>query len=73
VFVCWVVLPCSAVVGYQHSEVHAASIFTLNMEAAWTYVKEVSYHSTTPCHNPDDFNLKHHHWGSLETRSFTSD
>jgi hypothetical protein len=33
--VVWVVTPCSVVVGYQRSEVHAASIFTLKVEAAW--------------------------------------
>jgi hypothetical protein len=33
----WVLTPCCVVVGYQpFREVHAASIFRVKMEAAWT-------------------------------------
>jgi hypothetical protein len=32
----WVVMPCSNVAGTNILEVHAASIFKVKMEAAWT-------------------------------------
>jgi hypothetical protein len=43
----WVVMPCNAVIGYQHSEVHATSICGVKMEATWSSKTLVSYYNTT--------------------------
>jgi hypothetical protein len=43
----WVVMPCSIVVGTIISEIHAASIYEMKMEAEWTFETLVS---TTSLH-----------------------
>jgi len=38
------------------------------MEAAWISETLVSYHKTTPRHNPEELDLEHHGSESLKTR-----
>jgi hypothetical protein len=44
--VCWVLTPCSVVLGTNVSEVHAASV-TLKKEEVWSFETLVFYHITT--------------------------
>jgi hypothetical protein len=46
------------------SEDHAASIFRMKMEAAW------SYHSTARRHNPEDFDLYVHCFENIKSLDF---
>jgi hypothetical protein len=48
----WVVMPCSVVVIY-----HAASIFRVKLEVAWTSLSFVSCHSTTWRQNPKHLDI----------------
>jgi hypothetical protein len=49
--------------------VHAASIFTLKLEAAWTPETLVSY-NTTWHHNPEDLDSNLHHCKNLKFASY---
>jgi hypothetical protein len=53
------------------AEVHAASVFTLKVEAAWTSGTLVSYHITTQHYNPKDLELNIHCCENLKKSLFT--
>jgi len=50
VMVFWVMMPCSAVVGYQ--------CFRVRMDTVWPSKMLTSCHRAIWCHNPEDHNLK---------------